>query len=124
MLERGTVLRDGDLLEAEDGRVVNVVAARESLLEVRSDNGRELARAAYHLGNRHASVEIGRGTLRCRADPVLEKLLRGLGVEVVEVSAAFQPEPGAYAGGAHGHGGDHHAGVIHDFAVRGRSDDR
>jgi len=125
MLERGATLRDGDVLEADDGRVVRVVAAAESLLEIRSDDPRALARAAYHLGNRHASVEIGAGWLRCAADPVLAGLLRGLGLDVRETSAPFQPEPGAYAAGQHAHASNaRHAGVIHDFVARGSPRER
>lgn len=117
-LERGTSLRDGDLLTAEDGRVVAVVAAEEALCEVRASDPLALARAAYHLGNRHASVEIAPGLLRFPADAILADLLRGLGFEVTAARAAFQPEAGAYAADSHAHPGDaRHAGVIHDFGA-------
>lgn len=125
MLERGTTLRDGDLLQADDGRVVKVVAAPEPLLEITIRDAQQLARAAYHLGNRHASIEIGPDRLRCPSDTVLAGLLRGLGLEVTEIRAPFQPEPGAYAAGHHAHASNaRHAGVIHDFAVRGTSHER
>ncbi|MEP6655901.1 MAG: urease accessory protein UreE [Betaproteobacteria bacterium] len=117
-LERGTSLRDGDLLAAEDGRVVAVVAAEEELFEVRAGDGLALARAAYHLGNRHVVVEIAPGRLRFPANAIFADLLRGLGFEVTAVRAAFQPESGAYAAEGHLHAGDgRHAGVIHDFGT-------
>ncbi len=111
-LERGTVLRGGDCLQADDGRVVRVVAAQEDLMEVRSPDAQALARAAYHLGNRHAPVEVGPGWLRFAADAVLEKMLQGLGASVVATRAAFEPEAGAY-GVPNAHSG---SGTIHDFA--------
>ena len=120
-LPRGTVLRDGDCLLADDGRVVRVIAAKESLLEVHADDARTLARAAYHLGNRHACVEIRSDGLRFPADPVLAQLMHGLGLDVQHVEAPFDPEPGAYSAGAHAHAGNaRHAGVIHDFLDRPR----
>jgi urease accessory protein len=78
--------------------VVEIVAAPEDLLEARC-SGLTLARAAYHLGNRHVPVQVGEGWLRLSADHVLEELLRGLGVEVLRVRTAFEPESGAYAAG-------------------------
>lgn len=93
----GNVLRGGDLLLGSDGRVVEVVAAAEALMEVRCADARTLARAAYHLGNRHVAVEIGAGRLRCCGDHVLRAMLNGLGTTVVELNAPFEPEAGAYA---------------------------
>jgi urease accessory protein len=104
-LERGIILRGGDRLEAADGRIVEVVAAEERLLVVTASNSRELARAAYHLGNRHIPVEVGPESLKLEYDHVLEIMLRGLGVEVAEARGPFEPEAGAYGGG-HGHGQD------------------
>ena len=118
-LERGTVLRGGDFLQADDGRVVRVVAADEDLHEVRCADPDALARAAYHLGNRHAPTQVGEGWLRVAADEVLATMLRGLGATVIPVRAPFDPEAGAYGAGRHAHSGEaKHAGVIHDFAVR------
>jgi urease accessory protein len=122
-LERGTILRGGDCLRSEDGRVVRVVAADEPLIEARSADARALARAAYHLGNRHTPVQVGfdaeTGWLRFACDRVLGEMVRGLGLTVTELSAPFEPEAGAYAGGHHHHSGEaKHAGVIHDFAMR------
>jgi urease accessory protein len=119
-LDRGTVLRGGDCLAAADGRVVRVVAADEDLIEVRCADAEAIARAAYHLGNRHTPVEVGPGWLRLAADDVLAGMLRGLGATVTPVRAPFEPESGAYAGGHHAHSSDaKHAGIIHDFASRG-----
>ena len=120
-LERGSVLRDGECLQADDGRVVRVVAADEDLLEVRCADPEALARAAYHLGNRHTPVEVGAGWLRIAADAVLAEMLRGRGATVTAVSAPFEPERGAYAAGHHAHSGEaKHAGIIHDFITRDR----
>jgi urease accessory protein len=118
-LARGSVLRGGDRLEADDGRTILVTAAAEDLLEVRCADADALARAAYHLGNRHTPVQIGAGWLRIAADDVLGTMLRGLGATVTRLRAPFEPEAGAYAAGHHAHSADaKHAGIIHDFATR------
>jgi len=123
-LERGTVLRDGECLAADDGRVVRVAAADEDLMEARCADAHALARAAYHLGNRHTPVEVGPGWLRFAADDVLAGMLRGLGAAVTALRAPFEPEAGAYAAGHHSHSSDaKHAGIIHDFAIRDRRAD-
>jgi urease accessory protein len=120
-LERGTILRGGDCLRGADGRVVRVVAADESLMEVRSGDAATLARAAYHLGNRHTPVQVGDGWLRFAADHVLGEMVRGIGASVATLEAPFEPEAGAYAAGHHHHSGEaKHAGVIHDFGLRAR----
>ncbi|MDO9598901.1 MAG: urease accessory protein UreE [Azoarcus sp.] len=111
-LPRGTILRGGQKLQARDGRVVEVVAAAEDLLEIRCTDAFELARAAYHLGNRHVAVQLGEGWLRIQTDHVLEGMLLGLGAEVVAITAAFEPEAGAYAHG-HQHPGDSGGARIH-----------
>ena len=115
-LEHGSILRGGDCLLAADGRVVMVVSADEDLMNAACANPTTLARAAYHLGNRHVPVQIGEGWLRFQADKVLGQMLAGLGVEVSTLSAPFEPEAGAYAGGHHHHSMDaKHSGIIHDF---------
>jgi urease accessory protein len=114
VLPRGTVLADGDVLVADDGGLVRVVAARESVLRVSAPSALALTRAAYHLGNRHTPVEIGDGYLKLEADPVLEQMLRRLGVDVERIDAPFQPEAGAYGGG-HRHG--HDATFDDDYAL-------
>jgi len=118
-LERGTILRGGDFLQADDGRIVRVVSAEEDLMEVRAADASALARAAYHLGNRHTPVQVGDGWLRFAADRVLGDMLIGLGVTVTALRAPFEPEAGAYAAAHHHHSGEaKHAGIIHDFAQR------
>jgi len=121
-LDRGTVLRGGDCLAADDGRIVQVIAAEEDLQEARCANADSLARAAWHLGNRHAPVEVGAGWLRFAADEVLATMLRGLGATVTSVRASFEPEGGAYSGSPHAHAPEtRHRGILHDFALRGPS---
>ena len=120
-LDRGSILRGGDCLRGIDGRVVRVIAADEGLMEARANDAGTLARAAYHLGNRHTPVQVGDGWLRFAADHVLGEMVRGLGAEVAAIQAPFEPEAGAYAAGHHQHSGEaKHAGVIHDFALRAR----
>ncbi|MDR1854522.1 MAG: urease accessory protein UreE [Azoarcus sp.] len=115
-LPRGAVLRGGDKLLASDGTVIEVVAAPEKLLEARCADALELARAAYHLGNRHVAVQLsdapGACWLRLQNDHVLRHMLEGLGVEVREIEAPFEPEAGAYAAG-HRHGEDAGPARIH-----------
>jgi urease accessory protein len=105
---RGTVLRDGDLLRGDDGRVVRVRAAAEEVYRVAAPSPRALLRCAFHLGNRHTQAQVvdedGQQTLRIRRDPVLKDMLQGLGATVAEESAPFEPESGAYGGGHHHHG--------------------
>ncbi len=102
-LERGTVLRGGDLLLADDGRVIEVVAAPETVSTVRSASGGNLARAAYHLGNRHVALQVGDAWLRYQHDHVLDEMVRGLGFSITVEEAQFEPEAGAYGHGAHQH---------------------
>jgi urease accessory protein len=110
-LPRGEILRGGDLVTASDGRVIEVVAVPERLLHIECE---DLARAAYHLGNRHVPVQIGEGFLRIAEDHVLEEMLRKLGARVSHVEAPFEPEAGAYGGGHHQHDEMGHGGKIHD----------
>jgi urease accessory protein len=106
-LERGSVLRNGDLLMADDGRVVEVRAAPESVSTVHTDNGLILARASYHLGNRHVALQIGPGWLRYVHDHVLDDMLRGFGLTVIVEQAPFEPEGGAYVSASHSHAHPH-----------------
>jgi len=96
-LDRGTVLRGGDLLLAGDGTVIEVVAANETVSTVSSQDPAQLARAGYHLGNRHVAVQIGAGWLRYRHDHVLDDMVQGLGLSVIVEEAPFEPEGGAYS---------------------------
>jgi urease accessory protein len=104
-MPRGTVLSDGDILQAEDGTLVRVESSPEKVLVVTASTPFELIKAAYHLGNRHTPVEFGEGYLKIESDQVLEQMLVQLGVAVKEEFAPFQPERGAYGGG-HKHGHD------------------
>jgi urease accessory protein len=113
-LPRGTVLRGGDLLVAEDGTFVEVQAAPESVLQVTAADPLALMRAAYHLGNRHTPVEVGRDYLRLEFDAVLADMLARLGVQATRAELPFEPEAGAYGGG-HKHG--HDATFAEDYAA-------
>ena len=117
-LENAVALRGGDALVLEDGRLVEVVAAPEPLLEIKGSDPHHLIRVAWHLGNRHLPTQIMPKGLRIRRDHVIEAMVKGLGARVIEIEAPFDPEGGAYAGAAHGHEpeeqghghahGDHH----------------
>jgi urease accessory protein len=114
-LENAVALRGGDALVLEDGRLVEVVAAPEPLLEIRCNDPQHLVRVAWHLGNRHLPTQItGRG-LRIRRDHVIEGMVKGLGARVIEIEAPFDPEGGAYAGDGHAHAGHGHS--THDHAA-------
>ena len=111
MLPRGEILRGGDLVTASDGRVIEVLAEPEKLLHIESA---ELAKVAYHLGNRHVPVQVGKDFLRIAEDHVLEEMVMKLGAVVRSIEAPFEPEAGAYAGGHHQHDEMGHGGKIHD----------
>jgi urease accessory protein len=97
-LPRGTVLQDGDMLTAEtEDILVKIVAKPEPVLTVTSDRSIDLLRAAYHLGNRHVSLEITPTYLRFTPDSVLEGMLRQLGLQVIAEVAPFCPQGGAYS---------------------------
>ena len=110
-LPRGSVLRGGDVLVAEDGSLIVVKAAPQPVLVVRpcSQHGTpsDLARAAYHLGNRHVQVEVQPDHLKLEPDHVLAGMLRRMHLIVAEEAAAFEPEAGAYQGGHEHHDHDH-----------------
>jgi urease accessory protein len=106
-LERGTILRGGDILQSECGLLVQVVAAKEAVYDVMAKNTKSLMVAAYHLGNRHVPLQIGDGWIRLEQDYVLKEMLLGLSLNVIEHLSAFEPEAGAYGGGhRHGHDDD------------------
>ena len=109
-LNRGTVVRGGDVLVAEDGSLVRVIAAPQPVLEVRAcaQHGSpfDLQRAAYHLGNRHVPLALQPGHLTLKPDHVLADMLRQMHLTVTETLAPFEPEAGAYAAGGHDHGHD------------------
>ena len=121
-LPRGTLLRGGDVLVADDGSLIRVQAAPQPVLVVRhcSRHGApsDLARAAYHLGNRHVAVELKPDHLKLEPDHVLASMLRGMHLIVSEEHAAFEPEGGAYQAAGHGshdqgHKDGHHLGHNH-----------
>lgn len=124
-LDRATVLDDGDALVLDDGRLIRVKAAPETLLEVTTFNPLRLMRAAWHLGNRHVPTELTEDALYVADDKVIEEMLRGIGAATVAVVRPFRPERGAYEAaqehshGEHGHGEHHdhdhdHAHCGHD----------
>jgi urease accessory protein len=134
-LEQAVALRGGDALQLEDGRLVEVVAAPEKLIEIRGTDPQHLVRIGWHLGNRHLPTQITARALRVRRDHVIEAMLKGLGARLIEIEAPFDPEGGAYAEAApaahakahvhdahcghdhsHGHAHDHHAHDRHDHA--------
>ncbi|MBU0537383.1 MAG: urease accessory protein UreE [Gammaproteobacteria bacterium] len=108
-VERGKVLADGEILVANSGEKIAIIAAEETVSEVRSDDPLLLAKAAYHLGNRHVPLQIDAGELRYQHDHVLDDMLRGLGLTVLITDKSFHPENGAYhnSGGHHGHSHSH-----------------
>ena len=121
-LPRGTAVRGGDVLVAEDGSLVRVLAAPQPVLRVTActQHGSpfDLLRAAYHLGNRHVQLELRPDHLQLEPDHVLADMLRQMHLIVTEANAPFEPESGAYAaaapaGSAHGHGHSHGHGHDH-----------
>ena len=108
ILSRGEVLRSGDCLESEQGEVVQICAADETVSIMRTDDALMLARAAYHLGNRHVPLQITVSQLCYQHDHVLDEMLEQLGLKVTCEQAPFEPEAGAYSGGGHSHGHHHH----------------
>ncbi|MCB1921096.1 MAG: urease accessory protein UreE [Candidatus Competibacteraceae bacterium] len=107
-LPRGTVLRHGDLLRATTGLVVEVRAAAESVSTAYTGDGLSLARAAYHLGNRHIPLQIRSGWVRYLHDHVLDKMMDELGLTVIHEQAPFEPEAGAHSGASAHHHHHHH----------------
>ena len=110
-LPRGTVVRGGDVLIAEDGSMVKVIAAPQAVLRITACKNHgspfDLTRAAYHLGNRHVPIELKPDHLKIEPDHVLADLVRSIHLVVSEVTEAFEPEGGAYNAGGHAHGGAH-----------------
>ena len=120
-LPRGTLVRGGDVLVAEDGSMVRVIAAPQPVLVITHCNSHgtpfDLTRAAYHLGNRHVPIELQPDHLKIEPDHVLADMLRAMHLIVTEQSLPFEPEGGAYAaghGGGHDHGHSHDHGHAHD----------
>ncbi len=116
-LPRGTVVRGGDVLVAEDGSLVKVIATPQPVLVVRAcphdGSPSDLVRAAYHLGNRHVQLELHADLLQLEPDHVLADMLRQMHLVVTEELAPFEPEAGAYAAAGQDHGHDHGHGHVH-----------
>ncbi|SOD24810.1 urease accessory protein [Variovorax sp. YR752] len=110
-LPRGTAVRGGDVLVAEDGSLVRVIAAPQPVLRITHCTAHgtpfDLTRAAYHLGNRHVPIELKPDHLKIEPDHVLADMLRSMHLIVVAVDEAFEPEGGAYGSHEHSHGGGH-----------------
>jgi urease accessory protein len=121
-LPRGETLRNGDFLQAEDGRCVKVTAKPERVLQIGCSDPLQLTRIAYHLGNRHVPLQVGQGWLRIANDYVLRQMVEGLGGVVVAIDAPFEPESGAYGSG-HMHQGETpaHRGIIHQYTSKASS---
>ncbi len=107
-LPRGTLVRGGDVLVAEDGSMVRVLAAPQAVLRITASTAHgtpfDLTRAAYHLGNRHVPIDLKPDHLKIEPDHVLADMLRAMHLIVEEVHEAFEPEGGAYSSAGHGHG--------------------
>ena len=131
-LPEARLLRHGDGLVLDDGRVIEVIAAPEALLEVRGRDTEHLVQLAWQLGNRHLPAQVFADRILIRRDHVIADMLKGLGAHVAEIEAPFDPEGGAYGGHGHhqhhdehghghhdhhhhdGHGHDHHHGHSHE----------
>ena len=120
MLPEPVMLRMGDTFELDDGSLVDVVIEPEPLVEIRGNDLTDLARLAWHLGDRHVPVQVLANRLRMRRDPPLETLLGNLGARLTPIEAPFDPEGGAYAQTAHPHHAHDHSG--HDHSHHGHHD--
>jgi len=105
-LDRGPIMRGGDLLESEEGSIVQVISAPEEVSVIKSEDFHLLMRAAYHLGNRHVPLQLLPNELRYQHDHILDQMLIGLGINPSFEELPFEPEPGAY--------GEHGSGHIHE----------
>ncbi|QLQ32313.1 MAG: urease accessory protein UreE [Candidatus Thiothrix singaporensis] len=117
-LPRGSNLQHGDVLQGASGELIRVQAAAETVSTLYCDDPLLLARACYHLGNRHVPLQIAPGLIRYQHDHVLDEMLHGMGLHVVVEQAPFEPEAGAYAGGhshSHEHSHAHGHGHSHDY---------
>jgi urease accessory protein len=108
-LERGSILRGGDIISSEDGFEVEIIAAPELLSTIECDDSLQLARLCYHLGNRHVDLQISAISINYPHDHVLDEMIRGLGFHPAMNTAPFEPESGAYDdhSTSHNHGHSH-----------------
>ncbi|WP_103874279.1 urease accessory protein UreE [Bosea lathyri] len=114
-LDKATALGDGDAVKLEDGRLVLIKAAAQSLLEIRAENPLRLMRVAWHIGNRHTPAEVTADAIYIENDHVLAEMVRGQGCAMNAVTRPFQPERGAYDHG-HDHDGCDHPSHAHGHA--------
>jgi urease accessory protein len=121
-LPRGTLVRGGDVLVAEDGSLVRVIAAAQPVLVITACSAHgsafDLTRAAYHLGNRHVPIELQPDHLKIEPDHVLADMLRAMHLTVREASEAFEPEGGAYSSAGHGHAHGEHSHAQPEVATK------
>jgi urease accessory protein len=110
-LKHARLLHHGDGLMLDDGRIIEVAAAPEPLYEIRGKDARHLLALAWQIGNRHLAAQIEGDRLMIRPDRVIREMLEGLGAQITQIEAPFDPESGAYGdnhhGNAHGHGHEH-----------------
>jgi urease accessory protein len=124
-LDKAAVLDDGDAVKLEDGRLVQIKAAPEKLVEIRTENPLRLMKVAWHIGNRHVAAELTPDAIYIAHDHVLLEMVRGLGATASVVERPFRPERGAYhehgpdCGHDHGAGHAHDHGHHHDHHVHG-----
>ncbi|MET4579564.1 urease accessory protein UreE [Ottowia thiooxydans] len=122
-LPRGQAVRGGDVLVAEDGSLISVLASPQKVMHITAcaQHGSpfDLMRAAYHLGNRHVPIELQPDHLKIEPDHVLADMLRSMHMTVIEAELPFEPEGGAYGGHVtnDGHSHGHH----HDHSHHGHS---
>ena len=105
-----TAFEQGDCLVLEDGRLIEIRAADEELMDIRAETQEALMELAWHLGNRHLPAEIRPDSIRVARDHVIRDMLVRLGAEIADISAPFSPVRGAY----HSHGHDHGPSNAHD----------
>lgn len=108
-LPRGQLLRGGDVLKSEEGLLVEVIAAPETVSTATTDDPLLLLKAAYHLGNRHVPLQVEQGFVRYRHDHILDDMLIQMGLDVHVSDEAFEPEAGAYQQQGHSHHSHSHA---------------
>jgi urease accessory protein len=121
-LDKATVLKDGDAVKLEDGRLVRIQAAPQPLLEIKAEDPLRLMRVAYQIGNRHTAAEVTADALYIEDDPALAELVRGQGCTTTRVMRAFQPDRIDEHDCGHDHGHHHHHDHSHDHHGHGHHD--
>ena len=122
-LPRTETIKNGSVLADHQGNLIQIIAAKQALIEVTADNGFDLMKGAYHLGNRHVPLMLTPNALYFEPDHVLEAMLHQLGLQTQAVQAPFEPETGAYKGNqgghSHSHGHSHHGHSHHGHSHHG-----